>query len=251
MLNYRRFGNGPTLVMQHGFMGGCGYWLPQLGNLGASFDVITPDLAGFAGSRDETVQESIEGHAAAVCELLDWLKVQRYHLLGHSMGGMIALQIALDYPQRVGKLVLYGTSSSGNLPSRFEPLEASIRRIEQEGLDACAQRIVRTWFIDGDAAPYYSLSLDAGRGTRADAAIAALACIARWDVTRRLAEIDAPSLVLCGDRDRSVDPQQAYALWRGIDRSELCIAPGCAHNVHLDAPDFFNHVVRHFLLKTA
>ena len=60
-----------------------------------------------------------------------------------------------------------------------------------------------------------------------------------------------PTTIICGDRDRSISPQQAYSLWKGIRGGELCIAPGCAHGVHLDAPGFFNEVVRAFLLKTA
>ena len=248
MLHYRRHGKGTILVMQHGFLGGGGYWLPQLGVFGTTFDVIAPDLPGFACSTDEPVKDSIEGLAGAVVELINALGVDRFCMLGHSMGGMIAQQIALDYPDRVHKLVLYGTVPIGDLPKRFETLEASIARLESEGVEACADRIVPTWFVDGDAAPYYQLCYQAGRGTRVGAAVKALAGVMKWDVRDRLKELKMPTLVLCGDRDRSSAPDQAFALWEGIEGSQLCIAPGCAHNVHLEKPEFFNQVVRDFLL---
>jgi pimeloyl-ACP methyl ester carboxylesterase len=251
MLHFRRHGRGATLVMQHGFLGGGGYWVPHLGVFGKSFDVIAPDLPGFAGSADRPPQESIEGMAGAVVALIDALGAGRFHLLGHSMGGMVAQQIALDHPDRVQKLVLYGTAPLGNLPRRFETLEASIARLEADGVEATADRIVPTWFVDGEAAPYYRLCYEAGRGTGADAAVKALRAVGRWDVRGRLAELKMPTLVVCGDRDRSISLDQALALREGIAGSQLCIAPGCAHNVHLENPELFSRVVRDFLLAGA
>jgi pimeloyl-ACP methyl ester carboxylesterase len=248
LLHFRRHGKGATLVMQHGFLGGGGYWVPQLGGFGQTFDVIAPDLPGFAGSADRPAQDSIEGMAGAVVALIGGLGVDRFHLLGHSMGGMVAQQIALDHPGRVTKLVLYGTAPLGDLPGRFETLEASIARLETAGVEATADRIVRTWFVDGDAAPYYPLCREAGRGTGAEAAVKALRGVKRWDVRSRLGELKMPTLILCGDRDRSISLDQAYALKEGIASSQLCIAPGSAHNVHLEKPELFSQVVRDFLL---
>ena len=250
MLHYRRAGTGPTLVLQHGFLGGGAYWRPQIDALSPMFDVIAPDLAGFAGSARERIETSIEGHARAVVDLLDALEIERCHFVGHSMGGMVAQQIALEHPDRISRLVLYGTASSGNVPERFESLDRSIRRIEEDGITACAERIVGTWLVDGDRSPYYPLCLQAGREASEEAAIAALRALAQWDVTQRLGEIALPTLVLCGDSDRSVGLQETLSLRRAIGNSALCIAPRCAHNVHLDAPELFNDVVRAFLSRS-
>ena len=249
MLHYRRYGKGTPLIMQHGFLGGGGYWVPQLPAFGQCFDVVAPDLPGFAGSAGEPAQDSIEGMAGAVITLADALNVERFHLMGHSMGGMVAQQIALDHPDRVRKLVLYGTASLGDLPKRFETLAASRARIQQEGIEACAQRIIPTWFVEGKAAPYYDLCYEAGKGVTAAAADKALTALGKWNVGARLGELKMPTLVICGDRDRSISLDQAVALSEGIKGSRLCIAPGCAHNVHLERPGFFVHAVREFLLE--
>jgi 2-hydroxy-6-oxonona-2,4-dienedioate hydrolase len=249
MLYYRRYGKGTPLVMQHGFLGGSGYWVPQFPAFGKGFDIVAPDLPGFAGSAAEPARDSIEGMAAAVMALADSLKVDRFHLLGHSMGGMVAQQIALDHPGRINKLVLYGTASLGDLPKRFETLDATRARVREDGIEACAQRIVPTWFVEGKASPYYDLCYEAGRGVTANAADRAIAALGKWNVGARLGELQMPTLVICGDRDRSISLDQAFALSQGIKSSRLCIAPGCAHNVHLERPEFFAHTVREFLLE--
>ena len=247
MLNYRRYGNGAPLVLQHGFLGGGGYWTPQLPAFGRHFDVIAPDFPGFAGSGHIEAPESVEGFSAALIGLLDELNVARTSLVGHSMGGMVALQTALDYPDRIERLVLYGAACTGNLPKRFETFETSITRIKHEGIEACADSIVPTWFVKGDGAPHFAMCREAGRGADVDAAVRALRALSQWDVCARLDELSAPVLVICGDRDRSTAPDQSYRLWEGIEGSQLCVVPGCAHNVHLERPDLFEAAVLEFL----
>ncbi|MBT6274181.1 MAG: alpha/beta hydrolase [Chromatiales bacterium] len=249
MLNYRRLGTGPSLVLQHGFLGGSGYWEPQFAMFGRHFNVVAPDLPGFAGSAGSPVPDTLEGFAAALVGLLDQLGVERTMLLGHSMGSMVSLQIALDYPERVDRLVLYGSASTGNLADRFEPVEASIERIETHGVDATADHIVPTWFVAGNDAPFATMCRDAGRGATTEATTRALRAISGWDVTDRLHEITAPVLIICGDRDRSTSPDHSFRLRKALANSELCVVPGCAHNVHLERPELFSSVVLDFLTR--
>ena len=77
----------------------------------------------------------------------------------------------------------------------------------------------------------------------------ALAALGKWNVGARLHELRMPTLVICGDPDRSISLDQAFALAQGIAGGRLCIAPGCAHNVRLERPGFFATAVREFLLE--
>ena len=104
-----------------------------------------------------------------------------------------------------------------------------------------------TWFVAGEAAPYFAMCRDAGRGLSTESAIRALRALAEWDVRERLGEVSVPALVICGDRDRSTAPDESYRLWEGIPDSRLCIVPGCAHNVHLERPELFSDIVLDFL----
>jgi pimeloyl-ACP methyl ester carboxylesterase len=249
MLNYRRAGRGRrVVVLQHGFLGGSGYWTLQMAHLEPLFDLIAPDLPGFAGSAHLAAPEGVEGLAGALLQLLDHLGVERFALVGHSMGGMVAGQLALDHPDRVERLVLYGTAATGQLRGRFETFEESIRRLVQDGIAATAERIAATWFLHGRQSPFYGLCVDAGRGASLEAALTCLRTIPHWDISARLGEIDMPALVIGADRDRSITPSQLMQLWEGIRDAQLCIAPGSAHNLHLEKPELFNRVLGDFLL---
>jgi pimeloyl-ACP methyl ester carboxylesterase len=247
MLNFLRKGSGKPVLLVHGFLGGARHWPPVMDALSRRHDLIALDLPGFGASGPMPACRSIAEFAAKAVELMDHLGIRRFALLGHSMGGMIAQQLALDHAGRVEKLVLYGTAPSGKLPGRFETFAESIARIEREGIAGVAERIPATWLRTGSAHPAYPLLREIASGASAEAALAALRAVDKWDVRPRLAELRMPTLVLTGDRDRSTPPDEAFALWRGLPDARLCIAPNCAHAVHLDSPALFNAVLGEFL----
>jgi 2-hydroxy-6-oxonona-2,4-dienedioate hydrolase len=251
MLNHRRFGSGRTVVLQHGFLGGGGYFAPAINHLAPHFDVIAPDLPGFAGSAGTPSPESLEGFTEVLVEFLSSIGVEKFSFLGHSTAGMIAQQIALDYPDRVERLVLYGTASAGELPQRFETFDQTIAKLESNGIDASARGLAAAWFVNGENDPFYEFCVSAGAGADLDSAIRTLRAVEKWRVTDRLNEIDMPTLIICGDMDCSTHPEESIALWRGIRGSKLCIVPDCAHNVHLEMPEVFNRVLSKFLLTGA
>ena len=247
MLHYRRAGSGPTIVLLHGFMGGSGYWQPLIGSWSDAFDVVAPDLPGFAGSAGEAPCTSIAGMAQRVLTLLDDIGVAEFILIGHSMGGMVAQELAAMAANRVAKLVLYGTGSTGVLPGRFESIQTSISRLRQDGVAATARRIAATWFVAGSDAPGYAMCLTAGEGTTIEAAAAALEALQGWDGRSQLQRLRMPVLVVAGDRDRSCTPARAFELWEGIDGCELFMLPNCAHAAHLEASELFGMGVRRFM----
>lgn len=249
MLNFRRYGAGPTLVLQHGFVGGGGYFAPQAAALSRFFDVICPDLPGFAGSASVSAEMTTTGLSRALIELLDELGVERFSLLGHSMGGGVALQTALDHPRRVHKLVLYGTASTGRMPKRFETVKETLDRIRLDGIQATAERIAATWFVEGARAPMYDFCVSAAGEPNQAAAMKAIENFQKWDVSERLGELKMPVLVICGDRDRSYSLEDTLAMMRRIARSELCVLPNCAHAAHLEAPEIFTELLTTFLLR--
>jgi pimeloyl-ACP methyl ester carboxylesterase len=252
MLNYTRFGKeGRPLVLVHGFLGGAGYWIPLVTALKDHFDVVSVDLPGFAGSAHLPAPDSLAGCAETVFALMDELAIGAFSLLGFSMGGMIAQQAALDQPGRIASLVLYGSAAVGNLPNRFESWEASIERIRREGVEPTADRTVATWFVDGVRHPYHAVCREACRGANADSCVTMMRAMQKWTALDRLHDIKAPTLVIVGDKDRSTRPSESVILWEGINRSQLCVLPDCAHGAHMERPDWFNGIVLDFLLKSA
>ena len=247
MLHYKRNGSGPPLVLVHGFLGGIAEWDDLVAHFAPSFEMIAVDLPGFGGSASIPAPATLAGHADLVVELLDALDIKRCTLLGHSLGSMIAQQFALDHGDRIERLMLYGAASTGNLPGRFETFDATIARFERVGIAEGAEAIIASWFVAGRSHPAYQTYRRMADVARTDTAIATLRAIAQWQVTDRLGSIDAPTLVIGGDRDRSTEPAEQVRLWRGLPFGQLCILPNCAHAAHLEQPELFHRILSRFL----
>lgn len=246
-----RAGSGPPLVLVHGYLGGAPMWRRDVEHFSGAFDVIAPDLPGYGTRAGEPAPNRIGLYADAVLDLLDGLGIDRFHLLGHSMGGMIAQEMAATAPGRIDRLVLYGTGPRGVLPDRFEPIETSRQRLRANGVAATARRIAATWFVDGESADAFPLCERLGGAVSLETALAGLDAMEAWDGRSGLARIAAPTLVLWGDRDRSYGWPQPEALWRGIDGASLAVVPGCAHNVHQEKPALIEAIVSDFLIPRA
>ncbi len=246
-LSYSREGRGDPLVLVHGYLGGAEMWRGQIDYFKDRYDVIAPNLAGFGESAALTAPDSIEAHARLILDLLESLEVARFHLLGHSMGGMIVQQMAALAGARIAKLICYGTGPVGVLPDRFETIAESRRRLESEGLAPVARRIAATWFKAGEAGPGFDVCIGEGAKATLQAALASLTAWEGWDGTAALPAIACPTLVVWGDGDRSYGWAQPEALWRGIPGSQLAVLPGCAHTAHMEKPFLFNCIVEGFL----
>ena len=244
---FRRAGVGPVLVFVHGYLGGSAQWLSQIETFSPRFDVIAPDLAGFGDAAGSPSPDRIEEHARQMIALLDGLGVDRFRLVGHSMGGMVVQAMARAASPRIERLVLYGTGPRGILPDRFEPIAVSRQRLKAEGVAATARRISATWFLDGSDAPGHPSAAALGESVSLQAANAGLTAMEAFDGRGGLADIECPTLVLWGDHDRSYGWSQPEALWRGIAGSRLAVVPGCAHMVHLEKPQLFDAILADFL----
>lgn len=236
-----------SLVFVHGYLGGGAQWAEQVELFSEHFRVITPDLPGFAENHATTTPETIRGLAQYVLAELDRLEVGRFHLVGHSMGGMIVQEMVALAPARVDKLVLYGTGPVGIMPGRFETIDESRRRLQEEGVEATARRIAATWFLHGESAAGYPVC--AGLAVRASlqAALAGLSAMEGWSGVEALPQIASETLVLWGDGDRAYQWPQPEQLWREIAGANLAVIPGCAHAVHLEKPRLFNAMLQDFL----
>lgn len=235
------------LVLVHGFMGGSAQWHGYLDAIERQRDLILVDLPGFGANAHIPPINSIGGYADWVIHHLRDLGVDRYHLLGHSMGGMIVQEIVLRDSKRVDRLVLYATGAIGVLPGRFETIEESKRRAAQDGSVATARRISATWFLERENAEGYENCATVAMQAKLAAIYAGLDAMQSWSGEENLGEIAQETLILWGDHDRTYPWGQIQKLWDAIPDASLGVVPGCSHAVHAEKSELFQFLVADFL----
>ena len=236
-----------TLVLVHGFMGGSQKWSIQRQALTKTVDVLAVDLPGFGANADLHAPQTIGGYATWVLDTLRAQGIEQFHLLGHSMGGMIAQEIATMAPDRVDRLVLYGTGATGMLPGRFEPIHMSKSRAQSEGPRKTARRIAATWFLEREAAEAFEDCAAIAEQCGLQAILAGLDAMHQWSGLQNLERIEAETLVIWGDKDRTYPWDQIECLWKSIEKTRLAVIPDCAHAPHLEKPEIFNPILQSFL----
>ncbi len=243
-------GKGIPLVLVHGFLGSSDMWEPQIKHFQKNFRVLSPALPGFGKSNKIKSCDSIECMAKAILNSIKKKQIEKFNLLGHSMGGMIVQEMTRLAGDKVLKLICYGTGPRGNIPGRFETIDESREKLKMNGLEATANRIAKTWFINKDKAKYFYLCENAGKQTSLEAADNGLIAMKNWSGINNLKDIKNETLIIWGDQDRAYNYSQVETLKNNISNSSLKIINGCSHNVHLEKPDEFNNCVSDFLKKT-
>lgn len=222
-------------------------WDPQLSALAAEFQVIAYDHRGHGGSPAPTGPYSIEDLARDVIALLDGYGVARAHVVGLSLGGMVAQLIAARRPQRVGRLVLLCTAAHYPEPQSWTERAAAVRA---GGTEAIADAVVERWLT----ADYRRDHPEEVAGLREmvisidnEGYAACCDAIAGMDLRADLARLQSPTLVIAGAEDPAVSPERMRELAAEISGSRFVIVPG-AHVPPLEHPDIVtNLLLEHFV----
>ena len=243
-------GRGIPLVLVHGFLGSTDMWKPQVEYFKEHYRVITPALPGFGKSKMSKSCNSIECMAKSILKSLKKKNIQKFHLLGHSMGGMIVQEIVKIAGEKILRLICYGTGPRGNIPGRFETLDQSRERLKINGLENTVHRIAKTWFIEENKAKYFYLCTEAGKQTSIEAADNGLVAMMNWNGVDNLKNINNETLIIWGDQDKAYNYDQVETLNNNIPDSVFKIIKGSSHNVHLEKPGEFNKILYEFLKRT-
>ena len=240
-------GTGFPLVLVHGFLGTSKMWEPQINFFKNYFRVITPDLPGFGRSNKVKSHNSIQSIANLILDCLEEKKIDKFNLLGHSMGGMIVQEMAKKNGDKISKLICYSTGPRGEMPGRFETVDQSRENFKKKGLELSAKNIAKTWFVLGEKAKYFDICIEAGKQTSLETVDNALIAFKNWNGVNTLKNIKNETLIVWGDQDRSYNLDQVKTLEKKIRNSKLIIIKNCAHNAHLEQPDQFNNIIKNFL----
>jgi 4,5:9,10-diseco-3-hydroxy-5,9,17-trioxoandrosta-1(10),2-diene-4-oate hydrolase len=235
-------GQGPAIVFLHGTGGSGKVWFNQLRRFEADYRVLAPDLPGYGRTPLPDFIRSVDDYPAFVLALLDTLGLSQAILVGNSMGGRVALQLALDHPERVAGLVLIN-SSGLKLPGiptvnvrETDPADFAAKlfyRAPDNSRAALAERFVDT--PEQQQARQTMLRLTAGP--------------LRRDMQDRLGEILAPTLVIWGEGDRIIPPVYADAFVAAIPDARLAMIARAGHVPMLERPGAVNEAIARFLAE--
>lgn len=251
-LGYQMEGQGPPVVLIHGFPLNRAMWRPQMDALRDRFTVITPDLRGFGESSRPLADPSMDTYAGDVLALLDALRHERVALAGLSMGGYVAFRVVARAAGRIGSLIIADSRAGPDSDEARQRRHAAIRRIRSEGPDAFLNEFTAQLVGPTTKAQRPEVLESVRRivgKPPASSLTAALAALAgRPDSRPLLASITAPTLVLVGEEDTVTPPEAAKEIAAGVRAGRLVAIPQAGHMANLEAPEAFNRAVREFLL---
>jgi len=253
------------LVFVHGLSGSWPNWLEQLPVFGAERRVIAMDLPGFGHSPMPRERISISGYARLLDRLLDELGVDAPALVGNSMGGLIAAELAIAFPQRAERLVLVsaaGISTTGH-PGALRVLPALSRlqtvlagtgawvasKSEMLARRARAREALLSVVTRHPGRLPAALAAEQLRGAGKPGFIQALGAVLDYDVRARLPEIACPTLIVWGERDRLIPVGDAAVFARLIPDSREVIFADTGHMAMLERPAAFNALLEQFLAE--
>jgi 3-oxoadipate enol-lactonase len=268
-LYYEEHGSGEPLLLIMGLAADSVAWLFQLPEFSKHYRTIVFDNRGIGRSSKPAGPYTIHQMADDTAALLDELRIERTHVVGVSMGGMIAQELALRHPERVRGLVLactfpepdadierqreFSVTQLGGKVSATGEMQIDVRAIDpltffqhmlpavfnQEFIDTQLPRLMQVFA----GSLQYGFSLEAILGQ--------VAAVMSHQATDRLHQIKSPTLVITGDADRLVPPANSDLLAKNIPGARLVKIPGGSHGFNFETPDVFNREVLNFLAGPA
>jgi 3-oxoadipate enol-lactonase len=242
-------GQGPPVLLIMG-LGWVSYlWHRTRPVLATRYRTITFDNRGVGRSDVPPGPYSIALMASDAAAVLDASGVESAHLYGVSMGGMIAQEFALQYPKRVRSLILGCTAAGGPTAVQAEP--EALQVLMRRGMNPTEAAKAIDPFIYDPATPPQCIAEDMEIRLKwyptAEGYLAQLQAIMAWEAYSRLSQIAAPTLLIHGESDRLIPPENSKLIAKRISGAQVMIIPGASHIFATDQPIAANEAVVQFL----
>lgn len=246
VVHYEVFGRGRPVLFLHGWLGSWRYWFPTMEVAAQSFRTYSFDFWGFGDSQRKQTRESIQAYSDQVIRFLDSLGVEKVMLVGHSMGGMVALKTALSYPDRIQRVATVGAPIDGDSLSWLLKLTDRPLFADAFARIPWLRRHLFRFFLGETSDPHVSEVIDDSVKSSANTLRYAVSSMWRTDLTPELPRLGVPALIVHGGRDDIVRPNQAD-LFGDVPNAEVVMMPRSRHFPFLDEAEIFNEVLLRFL----
>jgi 3-oxoadipate enol-lactonase len=241
-LHHRLHGDGDRVLVLAGSLGSTlEMWDAQVPVLAERFRVLRFDHPGHGGSPLLDVR-GVQGIAAEVTALLDELGLDRVSFCGLSLGGAVAMRLALDAPEQIDRLVLCATSRRFATPDFWGE---RVRVVRERGVEAIADAVLERWFTPafGDVRRYREMLIS----TPAEGYARCCEALRDWDVRGSLGDVAVPTLVVAGSDDPSTPLPDLEAIAEEIPGATLVVIDRARHLVNVEGADDFNAALLEFL----
>ena len=260
LIRYSVIGGGPAVLLVHGWLSSSRIWDQLAGRLAQRFTVYTLDLSGFGESDKPLSGYGVRNGSRLLYAFCAHFGLTRANVIGHDLGGAMAVKLAADHPDVVGRLVLVCTPADEDqidVPTMLWLATLPVVGPLFYALGRVARPVRRSWVRPFVADPddlTEEVVDDAGRST--PAAVSKTLSIARREIARgRLARqariIKIPFLVVAGEEDQIVDPQSVGVWAGGVDRAEICLIDESGHLPMIERTGEFNAQILAFLTGDA
>lgn len=249
--NLQRSGEGPPLILVHGVGADLESWDGVMRELGEAFDIIRYDQRGHGRSHKPSGPYRIGDFIDDLRAIMVVNDLQRAHIAGFSLGGLVAQGLAIKYPQLVDRLVLISTSA-GRTTREHERVMERAGKLEQQGACAHLHDAVDRWFTDEFIAARPDLlewRRQKSMQNDPECYAAAYWMLADSDFGAELHRISAPTLVMTGECDIGSNPRMARLIKKRIPNCRCTIFPRLKHSLLLEAPDKVAAEMDRFLIQ--
>ena len=244
-LAYTRRGDGPPLVLLHGFPFDHHLWDEVAPLLDDTFDVIAPDLRGFGNSTMIDVPHSMDDYASDVASLLDQINIKKAAIVGHSMGGYVALAFARLYPERVSGLGLVSSQVLADAPERKDGRYKSAADVEANGIGSVVDSMAPKFTSDEGLQAYARASMERQQPAAYISALKAMA--ERVDSTHLLSSFHFPVVLVHGDSDSLIPIDRAREVKIALPHAHLVEIPGAGHMPMMEAKEKMAEALKHLV----
>jgi len=247
-LYYECLGCGPPLLLIHGLGSSGDDWAFQRDAFARAHTLIVPDLRGSGRSSKPAGPYSIAGFGADLWALLDALRIDRIALLGFSLGGAVAFEMALQQPARIERLIVCNALASYRTDTWRKWIEAhaQLALVRLLGLRRAARIIARRMFPHDDQAPKRQRVVDVVGANPRRPYLDTIHALIGWSALERLAALRMPVLVIAAEHDYTPLAEKRAEL-RHFPQARLVVIAGSRHGTPFDAIDAFNGAVLGFL----
>lgn len=267
-LSYLDSGAGPVVLFIHGILGSQKQWAHLVDKVDDEHRVLVPDLFGHGESAKPLGDYSLSAHAATLRDLLDHLDIDRVTLVGHSLGGGIAMQFFYLFPERVERLVLVASGGLGRevnpiLRSATLPLAEQVLSVATSApvltrLEALGRGVAKIgWRPGADLSAVWSGFASLGDGDSRRAFLATTRAVIDLGGQSISAHdhlesvLPVPTLIVWGSHDRMIPAWHALTAQRSLPHCQVELFEGAGHFPHLDDPERFTGLLRTFIASGA